>query len=138
MPLPSAAAYALASVLVDVPSGRLPGRFIVDNSANGAATGAPSCIAFETDASSSLHAPPLAVFMTTAHHYNDRTPATARVTTASPAALLLRNGLGTPLEGAIAPAPGGASLALSIAPLPQFLILPSDTTAAAVCATLTW
>jgi hypothetical protein len=132
VPLPAAAAYATASVLVDVPSGRLAGVWVVDNSEAGSSL--PSCVAFETDPTSSVGAPPMAVLMTTAHHFNDRTPVTLRVVTAQPGALGLRNGLGAPLP--LATDSANLTLSLSLAALPQYLMLPRDTTAAAVCATL--
>jgi len=91
-------------------------------------------VAFETDPSSSVGAPPLAVLMTTAHHFNDRTPVTLHVVTAQPEALTLRNGLGAPLSLAW----DGANITLSLAALPQYLVLSHDTTAVAVCATLAY
>jgi hypothetical protein len=152
IPLAGAASYATASVLVDVPSGRLAGVFVVDNSNQTAGVSGqtpgklavykPSCVAFEPDPTSSLKpAPqPLVVLMTTAHHYNDFTPATISVATKTPEQLSLRNGLGAPMALPTAVADGGADVALTlrITALPQYLTVPNDTTAAAVCATLKW
>ena len=140
VPLAGVAAYATASALIDVPSGRLPGVFVVDHSdQQGAPPYAPSCVAFETDPSSPLAAPPLAVVMTTAHHFNDVTPVTLGVTTDAPGAIVVRSGLGTPLDVARTLASAGVvSLALDAAALPQYVVLPTDVTAAAVCATLRW
>lgn len=141
LPLPGVAAYATASVLVDVPSGRLAGVFVVDNSAQaGEPPFLPSCVAFEPDAASPLHATPLVVVMTTAHHYNDALRATLHVATAAPpAVLVLRNGLGAPMDPAASPAPGGGvDVALVITPLPQYLELPPDASAVAACRTLAW
>ena len=132
VPLPASAAYATASALVDVPSGRLAGVWVVDNSEAG--NGLPSCVAFETDPSSSVGAPPVAALMTTAHHFNDRTSVSLHIVTTQPEALTLRNGLGAPLSLAL----DGANITLSLAALPQYLVLPHDTTAAAVCATLAY
>jgi hypothetical protein len=130
VPLAAVATYATASVLVDVPSGRLAGVFVVDNSNQSAATAVglvkPSCVAFETDPTSLLHAPPLAVLMTTAHHYNDFT--TAAIVVNGAATLL--NGFGTLMK--LDPS------TLRITALPQYLILSAATTATAVCETLHW
>jgi len=140
IPLAGAAAYATASALVDVPSGRLAGVFVVDNSAQaGEPPFAPSCVAFETDPASALDAPPLVVLMTTAHHYNDATPANLTVATASPpGAILVRNGLGAPMAVAQRPVAGGVALALQAVALPQYIVLPRDASAAAACRTLVW
>ena len=127
VPLAGVAAYATASALLDVPSGRAPGVWVVDNSAGGVAPPhPPSCVAFETDASSSLHAPPLIALMTTAHHFNDRAEATVKVLTAVPDTVLVRNGFGTPLYVPRASEPGAVTLTLSIGALPQYVLLPPD------------
>ena len=139
IPLAGAAAYATASALVDVPSGRLAGVFVVDNSAQaGEPPYAPSCVAFETDPSSALDAPPLVVLMSTAHHFNDATPANLTIATASPSAILVRNGLGAPMAVPQLPVTGGVQLALQAVALPQYILLPRDVTAAAACRTLLW
>lgn len=140
VPLAAVAAYATAAALVDVPSGRLPGVFVVDHSAQPAEPPyLPSCVAFETDPASPLAAPPLAVVMTTAHHFNDFLPVTLTVATGAPGAVVVRSGLGTPLDVALtAAAGGGVDVALDAVALPQYVLLPPDVTAAAVCATLLW
>jgi hypothetical protein len=140
VPLAGAAAYATASALVDVPSGRLAGVFVVDNSAQaGEPPYAPSCVAFEADPASGVGAAPLVVLMTTAHHYNDATPANMTVATASPGAVVVRNGLGAPMPAAQAAAGAGSvTLALQATALPQYILLPPDATATAACRTLVW
>lgn len=138
-PLPAAAAYATASALADVPSKRLAGVFVVDNSADGAASGAPSCVAFEPDPRAPPPAAaPLAVVFTTQHHFNDRVAATLLAATARPADAAVMNGLGAPLAGVLAPAAGGVRATLSIAPLPTYILLPADASATQACASLAW
>lgn len=142
-PLPAAAAYAIAAALLDVPSGRAAGVFVVDHTARAAQAGSvqpPSCVAFESMDGGAT--PPLAVLFTVGHDLGSRTPATVTLPTDAAAGAQLLNGYGTPmplsLGGATA---GGVNATLSIAPLPQYLVLSgadSDTTAASVCATLQW
>jgi hypothetical protein len=139
MPLPAVPAYATASVMTDVPSGRAPGVFVVDNSANGhsAPDGQqlpPTCVAFEPAPTSSGVAP-LAVVWITGHHYNDRSVVTASAPGASTGVQLL-NGMGTPLP---ANTTGGAELTLTVTPLPQYVILAQGgPTATAFCESLKW
>lgn len=142
MPLPSVGAYATASLLVDVPSGRLAGVFVVDNTANGGdASLPPSCIAFEPDPSVPPPVAALVAIFTLGHHFNDRTAATVQITTASPGNVSAINGLGSPLELNITSVHEAATtyqVSLSVGPLPQYILLPSDTTATQVCASLNW
>jgi len=66
-PLPAASAYATAASLLDVPSGRAAGAFIVDHTARAAPPGSPnppSCVAFE---SGDGMAPPLLALFTIGH-----------------------------------------------------------------------
>ena len=144
IPLAGVAAYATASNLIDVPSGRLPGVFVLDNSAQQAIPPfLPSCVAFETDPDSPLDAQPLAVLMTTAHHFNDALKVNMTISTTLPNDILVRNGLGTPLsipsshvhENGIK---SDVSLQLEAVALPQYIILPKDTTATQACASLVW
>jgi len=104
-------------------------------------------VAFEPDPASPLRPPPppLAVIMTTAHHFNDFAAATVHVATANPAALRLRNGLGAPIvpvpvvPGAVVlGGAGGVTLNLTVGALPQYLELPQDASATAVCQSLVW
>ena len=73
-----------------------------------------------------MHAPPLVVLMTTAHHYKGFTMAAIGVNGAA----TLLNGFGTPMK--LKPS------AMRITALPQYLILSAATTATAVCETLHW
>jgi len=146
IPLAGVAAYATASSLIDVPSGRLPGVFVIDNSAQqGLPPFLPSCVAFETDPDSPLGASPLVVLMTTAHHFHDFLNVNMTISTSSPSDIIVRNGLGTPLS--ISPtqvvmsgtqAQATVLLQLEAVALPQYVILPKDTSASNVCATLVW
>lgn len=141
VPLPSVSAYATASALIDVPSGRAAGVFVVDHSAGtGGAPGPkpPSCVAFAPAAAGS--ALPLISLFILGKHFNDFTPATLTVATAQAlGALSLLNGVGTPLALAAAPAPGGGyRISLDITALPQYLVLPADADATAACASLEW
>ena len=139
-PLPAAAAYATAAALLDVPSRRAAGVFVVDHTARAAPAGSvqpPSCVAFESMDGGVT--PPLAVLFTVGHDLGSRTPATVMLPTIN---ATLLNGYGTPmplsLGGATA---GGVNATLLIAPLPQYLVLSgvdSDASAASVCATLQW
>ncbi len=158
VPLAGAATYATASAMVDVPSGRLAGVFVIDHSnqtagVHGQTPGQlplypPSCVAFEPDPQSNLKAQPLVVLMTTAHHYNDFTPATLTVKTgAAASSLLLRNGVGAPMavrSAALSGINSSAhesqifSLDLRITAMPQYLLLPADASATTVCQSLKW
>ena len=143
IPLAGTAAYATASALLDVPSGRLPGIFVVDHSESTFEPPyLPSCVAFESDPGSPLHAPPLLVLMMQGHHYNDYVDVKLKVTTAAPSGeLLLRNGLGTPMKITVGEGleeQGVLALSLRVTPLPQYLILPPDSSATDACGTLTW
>lgn len=209
MPLPGVPAYAVASVLLDVPSGRAPGVFVVDHSVDGASAPAgqqlpPSCVAFEGPAGrdSSIRAlrypdeyplsehdnanvSSLAALMIIGHHYNDRTVANGSINVqvdipcagipttigalidndvASSAlrdgGLQLVNGFGSILNFNLTSAmiasvaddeacSGAADrttvrvqvlalITFSIAPLPQYLLLPSGVTATSLCSSLTW
>ena len=147
VPLPAAAAYSTAAALVDVPAGRLPGVFVVDHTASGAPMSAggvhpPTCVAFEPDDSAAgPRAQPLAVLFIVAHHFNDRTPAVASVWTAAAPSMVLLNGYGTPLPfntSRAASNDAAFSVHLTLAALPQYLLLPHDTNATAVCASLVW
>jgi hypothetical protein len=139
MPLPAAAAYAAAAALVDVPSLRAPGVFTVDNSEtrrDGRLY--PSCVAFE-----SLQegvAPLLALFII-GHGLGDRVNATVTVPAAAAMNLTLVNGYGTPMPVlSSSNAVGSYTVQMSIAPLPQYLMLTpeSGVAAASVCSTLVW
>jgi hypothetical protein len=134
------AAYATASALIDVPSGRLPGVFIIDNSnQQGIPPFLPSCIAFETDFDSIIGAPPLVVLMTTAHHFNDILFVNMTISTSIPGDILVRNGLGTPLSiNTVSLGSKAILIELEAVALPQYIILPKDTTAAQVCSSLVW
>ena len=141
VPLPAVNAFSTASLLIDVPSGRLAGRFIVDHTALGAAIlpGTtqlpPSCVVFDTDPASSVNAPPLIVLYILGHHYNDRT--IARVV--SPVLPLgLQSGLGVELPLVSSGDEPKVTLTLTLAGLPQYLILPLGANATAVCASLAW
>jgi hypothetical protein len=144
VPLPAASAFATASALIDVPSGRAAGVFVVDHSATGGGPPTPpstqkppSCVAFAPAAVGS--ALPLVSLFILGRHFNDFTSATLTVTTAQPlSALSLMNGVGTPLAVSSAPAPGGFRLSLEVTALPQYLILPSDADAEGACASLKW
>ena len=139
VPLPAVSAYATASALVDVPSGRAAGVFVVDHSDTGGAGALkpPSCVAFAPAAAGS--ALPLASIFILGMHFNDVTAATLTVATAQPlAAISLLNGVGTPLAVSAAAAPGGFRFALEVTALPQYLVLPSDADAVAACASLEW
>ena len=101
VPLPSVAAHAVASVLLDVPSGRLAGVWVVDNSEGGGGLSPagqlpPSCVAFPTDPSSAVGAPPLLALFIQGHHFNDRT--VASLTLDEPAVRVV-SGLGAELGG---------------------------------------
>jgi hypothetical protein len=140
MPLPAAAAFAVASALADVPSGRAPGVFVVDNTEtrqDGALP--PSCIAFEGLQKGTA---PLAVLFNIGHALNSLTNATIALPAALAASAKLLNGYGTPLPLLLSPGPSDTLLiALSITPLPQYLLLPTEsgsTTAAAACSSLLW
>jgi hypothetical protein len=142
MPLPAAAAYAVASSLIDVPSGRAAGVFVVDNTetrSDGLLP--PSCVAFEAQNGSSLVSPLLVLF-TIGHGLGDRTNATLTLPSAAAAVgAMLLNGYGTPLALKTSPNPDGSvTILVSIAPLPQYLQLSqgSAATASACCETLAW
>jgi hypothetical protein len=140
IPMAGVAAYATASALIDVPSGRLPGVFIIDNSnQEGIPPFLPSCIAFETDSDSIIGAPPLVVLMTTAHHFNDILFVNMTISTSIPGDILVRNGLGTPLSiNTVSLGSKAILIELEAVALPQYIILPKDTTAAQVCSSLVW
>jgi len=131
MPLPAAAAFAAAAALVDAPSGRAPGVFVVDNTAGNAPAAAPrppSCVAFEAVAPG---VGAVAALFTTDHDYNARATATIALGAGAPPALL--NGLGTPM--ALNATRGVATL--SVAALPQYLVFaPGGSTATAACESL--
>lgn len=151
---PVAAAYATAAALVDVPSGRAAGVFVVDNTATGSTIPPghsqlpPSCVAFDAGAGKGAGAvQPLVALFIIGHHYNDRTVATATFTTGDASQLSVLNGLGAPMPAnvttATAAASGGAAgtpvtLTITIAPLPQYVLLPVDVDPQAVCASLAW
>ena len=143
VPLPSAAAHAVASVLLDVPSGRLAGQWVIDHSADGAAAAAgsaqlpPSCVAFAPDPASPLAPAPLIAVFILGHHFNDRTAATLSLA-AAPARVV--SGLGAPLPAqAEAAGSGGAvRLALSVAALPTYVELAQGADAVAACEGLAW
>lgn len=135
------AAYATASALIDIPSGRLPGVFIVDNSGgDGSPPYSPSCVAFEPDPKVSPLAAPLVVIMTIARHYNDRTLASIMIhTNSTPSAVVGRNGLGSPLPLTLTGSGAGSiTFNLSVGALPQYITLPADASAAVACSTLQW
>jgi hypothetical protein len=140
MPLAGVPAFATASLLLDVPSGRLPGVFVVDHSADGAqplpgqTSLPPTCVAFEVGPDAPDGTPALAALWITGHHYNDRTQATVTVPGAPTAAMLLLNGVGAVLP----PVQGGPSVGLTLSHLPQYLLLPPGVNATAVCASLAW
>lgn len=157
LPLPGVSAFATASVLVDVPSGRLPGVMVVDNTRNGATAPAgqqlpPTCIAFEAGTSSQA----VAALFIIGHHYNDRTVVTATVP-GTAAGLTRVNGLGSPLPLSAAAATSAnqqpaqrlsspsrdvhassTALTLDVAALPQYVLLPAGVTATAFCNSLKW
>lgn len=141
VPLPSVAAYATASVLVDVPSGRLPGVFVLDHSVDGGAVPPggtqlpPCCVAFESDPASPLHAPPMVALFILSGHYNDRTLATLTLA-AAPSQVI--SGVGAPLPSATRGVTPALTLDLSIAALPQYVVLQQGASAAEVCASLAW
>ena len=145
MPLPAASAYAMASSLVDIPAGRSAGVFVVDNTEtrfDGALP--PSCIAFESqrcaDPLGSEVAPLISLFII-GHGLGDRTNANLTLTTAAAAGALLVNGYGTPLPLLVTPNPDGSvNVSLSVAPLPQYLLLGGgcSTSAVAACSSLIW
>ena len=140
VPLPSAAAFSAASLLVDVPSKRLAGVFVVDHSADGsvAVNGSlpPTCVAFAPDpAAPAPAALPLVALFITGHHFNDRTVAT--LTLATPP-VRATSGLGAALPLATAGAGAALTLTLTLAPLPTYVELAAGTDAAAACATLAW
>jgi hypothetical protein len=142
-PLPAAAAFATAAALLDVPSGRSAGVFVVDHTARAAPAGSvqpPSCVAFENCGEG--NASPLLVLFTVGHGLGDRTPATLVLPAAAAAGATLANGYGTPLVLPTQAAAGGGVLAsLFVAPLPQYLVLEGagpGVTAASVCASLQW
>ena len=144
VPLPSVAAHAAASVLLDVPSGRLAGQWVVDHSVDGAAPAAgsaqlpPSCVAFAPDPASPLAPAPLIAVFILGHHFNDRTAATLTLA-AAPARVV--SGLGAPLPAqaeAAAGRRGGVRLALSVAALPTYVELAQGADAVAACEGLAW
>ena len=141
VPLAGVAAYATASALVDVPSGRLPGQFVVDNSGgDGSPPYLPSCVAFEPNPAVSPAAAPLIVLMTAAHHFNDRVDATLQVNSVlPPSAFTARNGLGAAMPLVVSGnGAGWIAFNFSIGALPQYVELPADASATAACATLRW
>jgi hypothetical protein len=102
-------------------------------------------VAFETSDPETV--PALAAVFILGHHFNDRTPANATITTGGPiSSASLSNGVGTPLPLIATPTgPGpnadGATkytVQLIVAPLPQYVLLPPDATATAFCNSLTW
>ena len=138
MPLPAAAAYAAAAALIDVPSGRAAGAPVRDNTGARPGAYAPSCFAFASAGAGAGGAPPLVAVFITAHHYNDRVPASLVVAAASAAQLRLLNGLGAPMALAAVPLAGGVNVTLAVASLPQYLILPLGASAEDACASMVW
>jgi len=144
------AAYATAAALFDVPSGREAGVFVVDNTATGSTVPPghsqlpPSCVAFDA-ATGKAGLQPLVALFIIGHHYNDRTLATATISTSDPSQLSALNGLGAPLAANVSTAATGGGAAgtpitvtFTIAPLPQYVLLPVDVDPQAVCASLSW
>lgn len=148
VPLPSVSAHAVASVLLDVPSGRLAGQWVIDHSVDGgvASPGSssqqlpPSCVAFAPDPASPLNPPPLIVLFILGHHFNDRTTATLALG-APPARVV--SGLGAELPAqptavVVEGGGGGVTIPLSLAALPTYVELAQGTDPVAACEGLTW
>jgi hypothetical protein len=143
VPLPSVAAFAVASTLLDVASGRLPGVFVVDHSAEGGALPPggtqlpPTCVAFAPDPASPQKPPPLCALFILGHHFNDRT--LANMTLSAPPARIV-SGLGASLPAAVeqSSSSGAVVLPLTLAALPQYVILQEGSDAVSACASLTW
>jgi hypothetical protein len=139
LPLPATGAYAAAAYFTDVPSGRAAGVFVIDNTISGATAPAgqqlpPSCVAFEDTTGSGQG---VAVLWIVGHHFNDRTTATVKFASSSDAqAASSYNGFASPMP--IVLGSDGVTVTLTIAPLPQYLVVPHGVTAASVCSTLAW
>lgn len=141
LPLPAVSAYATASVLLDVPSGRAPGVFVLDHSQDGASAPAgqqlpPSCVAFEA---AQAGVQPLAALFLVGHHYNDRTTATGTLPSAGcggsgTVGVAWTSGLGAPLPLSVS----GCTITLNLASLPSYLTLPVGSSATDFCNTLKW
>ena len=144
MPLPSVSAHAQASVLLDVPSGRSAGQWVVDHSVDGgmALPGSgssqlpPSCVAFAPDPASPLKPPPLIVLFILGHHFNDRTIATLTLE-APPGRVVSGLGAVLPVQ-AVEGAGGAVTIPLSLAALPTYVELAQGADPVAACEALTW
>ena len=133
MPLPAAAAFAVAAALVDAPAGRQAGVFVVDHTHEG---GGPSCLAFES-ARAGVRA--LAVLFTIDHDPGARCDANLTLPAAAAADAVLVNGLGTELQlEAMGGAGGDLVLRLHLAALPQYLTLGQGASATEACESLVW